>query len=517
MSRELKTCKRELIEHYLIGSLDSYEEAVLMEHLHACSQCREQMESAAADPVTWGDAEKFLRASENNLYEFRYMPPSMNGFDEAASIRGIEISAEIAQVLSQLDPTDDPQMLGRLGGYEVSGVVGSGGMGVVLKAFDRPLDRTVAIKVLAPRLASSGAARLRFAREAKAAATVLHPNVIVIHGVSIEGELPFLVMPYLRGESLQRRLDRKGSLPTEEIVRIAQQIAAGLAAAHGQGLVHRDIKPANIMLEDGVERVTLTDFGLARAVDDASMTRSGVVTGTPQYMSPEQARGDVVDARSDLFSLGSVLYAMCTGHPPFRAESSYGTLRRITDTDPRPIREVNPSIPEWLERIVLRLHTKPVENRFQTAEQVSAVLQKCLAHLQQPLAFELPEECRAHVRQPKFWQGSKLFVPFVAMTILVGGALVGGAIAGSYFIGKSISRSPAPLTVHPVPPSPNPNRDENHPALSAWDSMQSDIEAFERDVSSFEAEASRSSLEDPRAAFHGWVKGLLTPNPKGKP
>jgi serine/threonine protein kinase len=161
--------------------------------------------------------------------------------------RKASASVEIAQVLGLLHPTDDPQMLGRLGGYEVSGVIGSGGMGVVLKAFDGALDRTVAMKVLAPRLASSGAARRRFAREAKAAATVLHPNVIVIHSVQNDGPLPFLVMPYIRGESLQRRLDRHGPLQTEEILRIGQQVASGLAAAHGQGLVHRDIKPANIL------------------------------------------------------------------------------------------------------------------------------------------------------------------------------------------------------------------------------------------------------------------------------
>ena len=327
---------------------------------------------------------------------------SFSSHDELPDRKAVA-SAEVAQVLGMLNPTDDPEMLGRIGGYEVSGVIGSGGMGVVLKAFDGPLDRTVAIKVLAPRLASSGAARRRFAREAKAAATVLHPNVIVIHGVLNDGPLPFLVMPYIRGESLQRRLDRQGPLQTEEILRIGQQVASGLAAAHGQGLVHRDIKPANILLEDGVERVTLTDFGLARAVDDASMTRSGVIAGTPQYMSPEQARGDNVDGRSDLFSLGSVMYAMCTGRPPFRAETSYGILRRITDTEPRPIREVNANIPEWLEYIIQRLLTKSLDDRIPTADHVATLLQKCLAHLQQPTIVELPEECRVPVRRKELW------------------------------------------------------------------------------------------------------------------
>ena len=168
------------------------------------------------------------------------------------------------------------------------------------------------------------------------------------------------------------------------------QAAAGLAAAHAQGLVHRDVKPANILLADGIERVKLTDFGLARAADDASLTRTGVIAGTPQYMSPEQARGEPVDPRSDLFSLGSVLYAMCTGRPPFRAETSYGVLRRITDEEPRPIREINPDIPDWLCGIVAKLMAKRPDDRFQSAREVAALLEQCLAHVQQPTVVPLP-------------------------------------------------------------------------------------------------------------------------------
>src|SRR5436305_2249093 len=133
--------------------------------------------------------------------------------------------------------------------------------------------------------------------------------------------------------------------------------------------MHRDIKPANILLENGVERVKITDFGLARAADDASLTRSGFVAGTPQYMAPEQARGEGVDRRSDLFSLGSVLYAMCVGHPPFRAESALAVLRRVSDETPRPIRELNPDIPEWLAEIVARLHANDPDQRFQSADE----------------------------------------------------------------------------------------------------------------------------------------------------
>ncbi len=177
-------------------------------------------------------------------------------------------------MLELLNASDDPDMLGRLGSYEVSGVIGAGGMGIVLKAFDRALDRTVAIKVMAPYLATSGAARQRFSREARAAAAIIHPNVIAIYGVTTEGPLPYLVMPYVGGAALQKRLDSDGALPVTDVLRIGVQIAAGLAAAHDQGLVHRDIKPANILLDQGVERLVITDFGLARTVDDASVTRT---------------------------------------------------------------------------------------------------------------------------------------------------------------------------------------------------------------------------------------------------
>src|SRR5262249_9623870 len=153
---------------------------------------------------------------------------------------------------------------------------------------------------------------------------------------------------FVDGVSLQEKIERTGSLPLKEALRIGLHVAEGLAAAHRQGLVHRDVKPANILLENSVERVKITDFGLARAGDDASLTPSGVVAGTPMVMSPEQARGEPVDFRSDLFSLGSVLYTMCAGRPPFRAPTTMAVLKRVCEETPRPIREVNPELPPWL-------------------------------------------------------------------------------------------------------------------------------------------------------------------------
>jgi|GEM_PF-2698991 len=292
--------------------------------------------------------------------------------------------------LGFLDPCDEPDTLGQFGSYEILEVLGAGGMGVVLKARDPKLNRILAIKVLAPQFAANAMGRKRFLREGRAAAAISHDHVVSIHGINESEHLPFLMMEYVEGLSLQQRIDRDGPLELKEILRIGKQAALGLAAAHDQGLIHRDIKPSNILLENSVERVRITDFGLARAVDDVSITRTGVITGTPQYMSPEQAQNEPVDHRSDLFSLGSVLYAMCTGRSPFRGDSMVTVIRRVCDDEPRPIREVNPDIPEWLVAIIDRLLAKDPDKRFQTASEVADLLGRYLAHLQHPSVNSMP-------------------------------------------------------------------------------------------------------------------------------
>lgn len=386
MKSKTSLCDERTIQLFLAEQLGEEQQAEFERHLDVCEGCAAALRDATATQDEWADVCDSLQSAD--------FP--------AASSGGIESSKPSRQresaCLSFLSATDDPHMLGRFAGYEIAGVIGYGGMGIVLKAFDAALHRFVAIKVLAPHLATSGAARKRFAREAQAAAAVTHDNVIAIHGVDQWNDLPYLVMPYVRGESLQRRIDRRGPQGTLEILRVGRQIADGLAAAHAQGLVHRDIKPANILMEEGVDRLQITDFGLARAMDDATLTRSGVIAGTPHYMSPEQARGESIDARSDLFSLGSVMYAMATGHPPFRAETSYGILRRITDHQARPVGELNTELPSWLAVIIAKLHAKTPSDRFQSAAEVAAVLEQCLAHYHQPATVPLPAICAAVVK-----------------------------------------------------------------------------------------------------------------------
>ena len=210
-----------------------------------------------------------------------------------------------------------------------------------------------------------------------------HENVVSIYAVD-DDPTPYLVMEYIPGKTLQERLDEQGPLDLTEVLRLGKQIADGLAAAHAEQLIHRDVKPGNILLETSInDHVKITDFGLARAADDASMTQSGMIAGTPLYMAPEQALGQKLDQRADLFSLGSVLYQMLTGRPPFRARNTLAVLKRVTEDTPRPIQEVIPEIPEWMCEIVTRLHAKEPDDRYASATEVSKVLEYCLVELQQ--------------------------------------------------------------------------------------------------------------------------------------
>jgi serine/threonine-protein kinase len=371
-------CDPERLRRLLDGELPDAAQTEVAVHVETCEVCRIQLESFAADEVVWQDIREAL--SDVGDYPSKSAPAILD-------------RADIASIpMDFLSPSDNPAMLGRIGEFEILELIGSGGMGIVMKGYDHELNRYVAVKVLHPHCATSAGARRRFSREAQAAAAVVHQHVVAIHAVGANHHPPYLVMPFIPGESLQQRLTRLGPFEVVDVLRIGQQVAEGLAAAHAQGLVHRDIKPGNILLERNVDRVLLTDFGLARAADDASLTQSGVIAGTPQYMSPEQARGEVVDQRTDLFSLGTVLYTLLAGHPPFRAETAMGVLQRVCHDAPRSLREMNPNVPAWLDAFIARLQAKLPADRFQSATQVADLLKRSLAHVQQPMQVPLPQE-----------------------------------------------------------------------------------------------------------------------------
>ena len=377
-------CDPARLERLLRDELSEAEKSKVIEHLDDCPACQLGIERLAGRG--WWDDARSLADGDIDKSLLLELDP-----EHTCVVPGEAGAGGEAFDLGFLDPPDGPGQLGRLGPYQIVELIGRGGMGVVLKAHDPALNRFVAVKVLAPHLDGGSSARRRFAREAKAAAAVSHEHVVAIYAIDTAGKLPYLVMQYVAGKSLQDRIDAEGQLPTVDILRIGMQAAAGLAAAHAQGLIHRDVKPSNILLENGVERVKLTDFGLALAVDDASLTQSGLLVGTPQYMAPEQARGDAVDHRADLFSLGSVLYAMAAGRPPFRADSTMAVLRRVSDSPARPVREVNPDVPDWLAAIIARLHAKAPAGRYQTAAEVADLLGRWLAARPEPDAGPTPE------------------------------------------------------------------------------------------------------------------------------
>ena len=379
---------RETWTRLIDGKLTRAESDGLATHLDVCDACRRSLEELTAEtPLAWTSASLERGASsealEQALRDLEQASP------EVDSVETVEVAS--TDDLAFLEPSQRSDALGRLDEYEVLELLGRGSMGLVLKAFEPSLSRVVAIKVLAPQVASCPRARRRFVREAQAAAAVAHPHVVPIHAVAEKDGLPYLVLQYVGGVSLQGRLDREGPLPPREVLRIGMQIASGLAAAHAQGLIHRDIKPANVLLENGVQRVKITDFGLARAIDDASVTETGVVAGTPHYMAPEQARGEALDARADLFSLGSLLWAVATGEPPFRGTTALSVVRRVADESPPRADAVCPELPAWLADLIERLHAARPEDRFQSAEEVAEVIGQHLARLQQGLPVS-PDE-----------------------------------------------------------------------------------------------------------------------------
>ena len=400
MRSDTKHAGQAQLQTLIFGDESSEQYQQALAHVEECASCRRRLDTLAAPASFDNETRELLCGAGEHLSGWTGDQPIES--DKTDDSRSDDIDA-------YLDPPNHPEMLGRLGRYEIERAIGNGGMGVVFKAFDTELNRPVAIKILARHLAHSGAARQRFSREAKAAAAVVNEHVAAIHNVETNGEFPFLVMQFVAGESLQTRVDREGPLESKELLRIGSQAAAGLQAAHEQGVVHRDIKPGNILLEEDVERALVTDFGLAQTVDDASLTQTGVVAGTPNYMSPEQAVGSATDHRSDLFSLGSVLYFMATGHAPFRAERAMGVLNRICHSAHTPAWQVNPEIPNRVSDIIDRLLQKNPKRRFASAAQAEKELRGALAELQHRRprrADYLRRFTRRH--QAKLWIGAAL-------------------------------------------------------------------------------------------------------------
>ncbi len=316
-------------------------------------------------------------------------------------------------------------MIGQsLSHYRIEAKLGEGGMGLVYRAFDTHLDRPVAIKILRADATTNPERKRRFVQEAKAASALNHPNIIHIYDISSSGDTDFIAMEFVAGKTLHQLIGKNG-LPLRDTLKYSIQIADALARAHSAGIVHRDLKPANIIVgEDG--RVKLLDFGLAKLTettvdaavdseaDTATMiaredvqTEEGVIVGTVAYMSPEQAEGKKVDARSDIFSLGSVLYEMVTGRRPFEGANKISTLSAILHEEPRPLAEVAPDLPAELDKIIRRCLRKDPDRRAQHAGDIKLALEELredsasgkLSHASQAGGQAAPEERRALMRK----------------------------------------------------------------------------------------------------------------------
>ena len=434
------TCpKPERLEQFLLGKLDDETTAGLEEHLQECTPCGAALPSLAAEDslvaAMKARAGIALPAGESALVEELTCRLTRQGLGELgnqgdtmgeATQGGGPTAASPDERFDFLAPAQRPDELGRLGAYRVLKVLGRGGMGVVFLAEDAQLQRPVALKVMLPEIAQKATARERFLREGRAAAGIEHDHIVTIHHVSEENGVPFLVMPLLKGESLDDRLKQGEQPALAEILRLGREIAAGLAAAHGHGLIHRDVKPANIWLDAGADgRVKILDFGLARPTqDETHLTHSGVIVGTPSFMAPEQASGKVIDGRADLWSLGCVLYRLCTGRLPFQAPDMMATLMQAALEPATPPRQLNPGVPPALDDLVMRLLAKDPKDRPASAQAVVEEIRKLEHRLSAIERGEFTQE----ITTPVMPSRRRRWLAAAVLFLLCGGLLAGGIV-----------------------------------------------------------------------------------------
>ncbi|MCU0573043.1 MAG: protein kinase [Syntrophobacteraceae bacterium] len=348
------------------------------------------------------------------------------------------------------------------GRYRIIKELGKGSMGVVYQAHDPQIDRAVALKVLRPDRVDSEAFVHRFIKEAKAVGRLSHPNIVVVYDIGEDHGTVYISMEYLEGKPLSEVLKER-SLSLSQALRIGIQVSDALDYAHRKGIVHRDIKPSNIIVQSD-DSVKITDFGIARIEDPLAtqQTQAGEILGTPAYMAPEQVLGQPVDGRSDLFSLGVILYELTAGQRPFSGESLITMFRSITEDTPREPLELNPSLPRDFSRVVLKSLAKEPRNRFSSGRDLSEALRHSLK-LVEPAPAVFPTSTIEGRRRP---------IPLPM--ILVALAVVAGLVAGSVFLMrtgfKDSAAPPGPQGQQPA--SGREDRTEGHPPLPSAEPLQ---------------------------------------------
>jgi serine/threonine protein kinase len=392
-----------LLNMYRAGELDSLSREKIEQHLLVCTDCCERADSIAINDTiedclrSWATGGgEFHDDSETNQIIDKVLHASLAQVETSISPNPSETTEISRQPIfgagdpasSTTQPTTnleirkedgDADVRGHgglavgtvFGGYRIDRILGRGGMGVVYEAMDERLGRTVAIKVMRADIARKDSARERFLREARAAAAIDHPNVVAIFQVGEENGIPFIAMPRLQGETLRQLLRREEKLDPHRVIDICRQLLQGLAAAHAVGLVHRDLKPDNIWMIKDSRRVAILDFGLAQQLEqDSQLTQSGTILGTPSYMSPEQAFGDKVDGRSDLFSVGVIVYQMLSGRLPFEGKSMAAILIAVTQKTPASLLDIVPGLDRNLHELVQRMLSKAPDQRPASATEL---------------------------------------------------------------------------------------------------------------------------------------------------
>lgn len=341
--------------------------------------------------------------------------------DDRTRIAPSTLAASAGADLSGATRPAETTKVEQVGRYQVLERLGQGAMAAVHKAFDPTINRTLAIKFLHPQLCIDEEYRNRFVREARAAGSLAHPNIATIFDVGeIEGQ-PYIAMELLEGEPLDDVMNKEGALPIRDILEMGIQLARALDYAHSKGIVHRDIKPGNLMRLRGTRNIKVTDFGIAHIEtrEGAQQTKMGAVLGTPQYMSPEQALGQAVDGRSDLFSVGVVLYQMATGQKPFTGNSVMGLMQNIIKEEPKPPEQWRPEIPPGLRRVIKRCLAKQPDKRFATGGELADALVKILREVK-----EEAERAKAPRFMPLRVRWALLMGLVIAVTMAITGTLV---------------------------------------------------------------------------------------------
>jgi serine/threonine protein kinase/WD40 repeat protein len=400
------TCpSRAEIDSFLLGEADDARQIQLESHILGCPDCSALLQTISGEDTLTTALKSPNRPPGNPPIVERLLVKLKSQLGSSPAVSSptgestqMEAPGQVSKAVQRiaepesswlidiLAPAKSTEELGYLGQYRILKILGKGGMGAVLLAEDSGLQRQVALKVLLPDIAEKTDAKERFLREARVAAKIEHDNIVSIYQVGEDRGIPFIAMQLLKGAPLdewfkvQKKNNPKSPLSAPKILKIGREVALGLAAAHARGLIHRDIKPANIWLDASAKgRAKILDFGLARSSDatgEHHLTQTGTIMGTPAYMAPEQARGQAVDHRCDLFSLGSVLYVLCTGQLPFKGSDTLSILTALAVDTPTAPDQVNPEIPKPLSDLVMKLLSKKAEDRIQTADEVVTAIQR---------------------------------------------------------------------------------------------------------------------------------------------